>query len=94
MALVEALLIYSPKSLGDNESQIIIGKTSDSNVIKQLSEAIVTDSMKEVEMWKNIDPAIAAMCKADVKKLQSIISMFLQEEKSNNSLIKFRKETN
>ncbi|BDH62886.1 hypothetical protein MTP04_30160 [Lysinibacillus sp. PLM2] len=85
MSFVEALLVYSPKRLGENESQIVIGKTSNPLLIKQLSECIIADAKKEVEMWKSIDPAVATMCNSEVKRLTSIISMFTHESYANGN---------
>lgn len=92
MSLVEAFLVYSPKSIGENESQIVLGKTSNPIVIKQLSECIINDALKEVEMWKSIDPAVAAMCKADVKRLSSIISIFIKESTDDGTIMQLYKE--
>lgn len=80
MTVIEAVLIYSPKGIGEKGGQIIIGRTEDPEILGLLRDCIISEAMEEVRMWQSIDPGIAIMCKADVQRLISIISSLLPEE--------------
>ncbi|MCS0674624.1 hypothetical protein [Cytobacillus firmus] len=80
MALIEAVLTYYPKGIGDQSGQVIIGRTEDDNILRILSDHIISQAKEEVKMWSSIDPGVAAMCQADVQKLISILSFLVPDE--------------
>lgn len=80
VALIEAVLTYYPKGIGDQSGQVIIGRTENTYILRLLRDHIVSEAMEEVNMWESIDPGIAAVCQADVQKLINIFSFLIPEE--------------
>jgi hypothetical protein len=80
MALIEAVLTYYPKGIGDQSGQVIIGRTENTYILRLLRDHIISEALEEVNMWESIDPGVAAVCHADVKKLINICSFLVPEE--------------
>lgn len=80
MALIEAILAYHPKGIGDQAGQVIIGRTEDTKILRLLRDHMLSQAMDEVDMWQSIDPGIATMCQADVQKLSTILSFLVPDE--------------
>lgn len=85
MSLVEAVLTYRPHGTGGTAS-IPIGTTDDPQVLRTLRDRLLEQANAEANMWRGIDPGVAAMQAAESKRLAQILAFLLPEEDRRDSL--------
>jgi hypothetical protein len=85
MALVQAVLTYRPCGVGSDDSVPIAG-TDDPRVLRVLREILLESAVAEAEMWRTVDPGLAAMKQAEVQRLAEILRVILPEEESKPGL--------
>jgi hypothetical protein len=80
MALVEAVLTYRPHGVSDGAAPVPIGKTSDPSILRALRDRLLAQASEEAELWRGVDPGVAAMQMAEAQRLARILSFLLPDE--------------
>ncbi len=81
MTLVEAVLTYRPHGMGGGgPAAVPIGKTSDPGVLRTLRDRLLAQATEEAEVWRGVDPGVAAMQIAEAQRLAKILAFLLPEE--------------
>jgi hypothetical protein len=81
MTLVEAVLTYRPHGVGGGgATPISIGKTSDPGILRTLRDRLLAQADEEAEVWRVVDPGVAAMQTAEAQRLAQILGFLLPDE--------------
>ena len=81
MALVEAVLTYRPHGVsGDSAVPVPIGRTDDPGVLRALRDRLLAQASEQAELWRGVDPGVAAMEVAEAERLSHILTFLLPEE--------------
>ena len=80
MALVEAVLTYRPYRVGDGAVPVPIGKTSHPGILRTLRDRLLAQANEEAEVWRGVDPGVAAMQIAEARRLTEILAFFLPDD--------------
>ena len=85
MSLVEAVLTYRPHGTG-GATPIPLGATDDPQVLRALRDRLLEQASAEADVWRSIDPGVAAMQVAESKRLAQILAFLLPEEDRRDGL--------
>ena len=76
MALVEAVLVYRPRGLGQ-EGAISLGATEDLGTIQTVGEQLLDDADEAAQMWCDVDPALAEIKRAEAERLRRVLELIV-----------------
>jgi len=80
MSLVEAVLTYRPHGVsGDAAAPVPIGRTSAPGILRAMRDRLLAQANEEAEVWRGVDPGVAAMQIAEAQRLARILSFLLPE---------------
>ena len=86
MAVVEAVLMYSPACYAGEETiPIPIGRTSHPRALAVLRELLLEEAEWQVDLWKEVDPGLEAMRLAEKARLNRVLDLLLPNQKGGGS---------
>jgi hypothetical protein len=81
VSLVEAVLTYKPHGVsGEGTTPVPIGKTSDPGILRTLRDRLLAQADEEAQIWRDVDPGVAAMQAAEAQRLAQILDFLLPDE--------------
>jgi hypothetical protein len=70
---LQAVMTYSPYEAG-NGFPIPIGRTDNPAVLRTIRDCLLAEAQHREELWKTADPVVAALMKAEVDRLEHVLS--------------------